>query len=136
MIILARFRETFDGCKSLTERLGDTKLRFAAPMNSVSGLNRPHHVTRNKGISDPVEKKKIFLDEDITENMFEANIENVAIDTYDYVLVEVDDSMFNPVKEYLFHLPGGYLGASLISQTSNPHVIQEVKNSFDINFNP
>ena len=62
--------------------------------------------------------------------MFEAYIENISVDTYDYAMVTIDDSIFNPIKEYLFHLPCGFLGASLISQTLNPHIIQHYQHSF------
>ena len=68
--------------------------------------------------------------------MFDCYIGNVSIDTYDYGMVQIDDSIYNPIKEYLFHLPTGFLGASLIGQTVNPHIIQNYQHCFDKNFSP
>ena len=126
----------FQGKANLGEIMGDTNLRFCAPVNTPSGLNRPHNVHKDDGFkyrSDGTERSTV-LNGRIQADKFEAYIANVSVDTYDLLVVNIDNNIYNPCTEYLMQLPTGYLAASLIGQTHNPHVVQTVQNGFDPQF--
>ena len=108
----------------------DTKLRMCAPINTPSGLNRPHNITRNDGFKFKSDgsKRRTHPRNELQEHMFDAYIEGISIDTYDFIFVNIDQSVYNPVREYLWNIPTGMLGASLIGQTSNPHIVQKIQN--------
>ena len=116
--------------------MGDVNVRLCGLVNTPSGLNRPHNVTRADGFKyrSNGDKRKTILRDDEQEHAFEAYIDNVSIDTFDGVLVNIDRNVYNPVREYLWHIPTGWLGASLIGQTSNPHIVQSTQNSFKPDF--
>ena len=114
----------------------DVNLRLCAPINTPSGMNRPHNIRRNDGFkfrSNGKERRTVPIDE-TQEHMFDAYINNVSIDTFDFILVNIDKSVYNPVREYLWNAPTGWLGASLIGQTHNPHIVQHRQNSYSPNF--
>ena len=109
---------------------------MCAPVNTPSGLNRPHNVNRADGFKyRPDGTERMTRPSGIKQNAkFEAYISNVSIDTYDMILVNINNNVYNPCTEYLMHLPTGYLGASLIGQTHNPHIVQTNQNAFNPNF--
>ena len=126
----------FQGKTTIGEIMGDTNLRFCAPINSPSGLNRPHNVNKTDGFkyrSDGTERPSV-LNGRVQKDQFEAYISNVSIDTYDLLVVNIDNNIYNPCKEYLMQLPTGYLAASLIGQTNNPHVVQTTQNGLNPQF--
>ena len=116
--------------------MGDTTLRMCTFVNTPSGLNRPHNVTRKDGFKYRPDgtKRPTSLNGRAQNDKFESYIENVSIDTYDMILVNIDNNIFNPCTEYLMQLPTGYLAASLIGQTHNPHVVQSTQNGNDTSF--
>ena len=116
--------------------MGGTTIKFCAPINTPSGLNRPHNVHRNDGFKyrDDGTVRTTRLNGIKQNAKFEAYIANVSVDTYDMILVNINNNVYNPCTEYLMHLPTGYLGASLIGQTHNPHVVQSIQNNFNPNF--
>ena len=120
----------------MSEVMGDTVIRMCAPVNTPSGLNRPHNVTRMDGfkLREDGTERKTRLRGERQESMFDCYINNCSIDTYDMVLVSIDNDSCNPCKEYLMHLPSGYLAASLIGQTHNPHVVQSAQESYTPEF--
>ena len=129
---LGRFGDLFQGKRTISELMEDVNIRLCAPINTPSGMNRPHNIGWNDGFkirSNGTERRTVPNDE-TQEHMFDAYINNVSIDTFDMVLVNIDKSIYNPVREYLWNIPTGWLGASLIGQTNNPHVVQKNQNSY------
>ena len=116
--------------------MGDVNIRMCAPVNSPSGLNRPHNITRHDGfrIKEDGTERPTSLNNDVQENMFDAYINNTSIDTFDFIMVNIDKNIYNPVREYLWHAPTGWLGASVIGQTHNPHIVQTIQNSYNSRF--
>lgn len=120
----------------VTELMGDTNIRMCAMYGTPSGMNRPHNVRREDGFkyrSNGDKRRSVPVGE-TQEHMFECYVENVSIDTFDAILVNVDRNIYNPVREYLWNIPCGWLGASLIGQTTNPHIIQSTQNNFKPDF--
>ena len=116
--------------------MDDVNIRLCAPVNTPSGMNRPHNIGWNDGFkfrSNGTERRTVPVGE-TQEHMFDAYIAGTAIDTYDFIFVNIDQNVYNPVREYLWNIPTGMLGASLIGQTSNPHIVQEVQNSYNADF--
>ena len=116
--------------------MDDTNIRMMAMVNTPSGMNRPHNVKREDGFKyrSNGEKRKTVPVGETQEHMFECYIENVSVDTFDCVLVNLDRNVYNPIREYLWNIPTGWLGASLIGQTSNPHIVQKAQNVFRTDF--
>ena len=127
---LDRYKKIFKGKSNLSEIMGDTTLRFCTPVNTPSGLNRPHNVHRKDGFKYRTDgtERSTELNGRLQNDKFESYIENVSIDTYDMLLVNIGNDIHNPLKEYLMQLPTGYLAASLIGQTHNPHIVQTTQN--------
>ena len=133
IVFSGRFGELFEGKNTVSELMDDINIRLCAPVNTPSGMNRPHNIKRSDGFkyrSNGIDTRKTVPCNVTQEHMFEAFIDNVSIDTFDCVLVNIDKSVYNPVREYLWAIPTGWLGASLIGQTCNPHIVQSVQNSY------
>ena len=134
--LLERYHKVFEGKSTITELMGDVNIRLCAPINTPSGMNRPHNITRKDGFrkqKDGSERPTLPRNE-VQDHMFEAYVNNVSIDTFDFMLVNINKNIYNPVSEYLWHIPTGWLGASLIGQLNNPHVIQRTQNSYSKDF--
>ena len=126
----------FQGKQTVSELMDGVNIKLCAPMNTPSNMNRPHNVRRSDGFKKTADggERVTVPRNTVQEHMFDAYINNACIDTFDFLLVNIDDSIYNPIKEYLMNIPTGWLGASLIGQTFNPHVLQNVQNSYNPDF--
>ena len=108
-----------------------------APVNTPSGLNRRHNITKADGYHfENGEVIREVIKGDLEKNMFTNYIQNPEVDTFDMVAVVIRNDRCNPIAEYLVSLTTGFLGASLWGQTTNPFIVQDKQVAFDAYFNP